>query len=96
MLHAGRGPRVRGDARWLPFAEETFGSVAALYMLYHLPEPREAIASSYRVLRPGGIFAACAPSRYNDPELVAVLPPSPPDTFDAEIGPQSPWQQDST
>ena len=57
-------------------------------MLYHPPEPGEAIASSYRVLRPGGIFAACAPSRHNDPELAAVLPPSPPDTFDAEIGPQ--------
>jgi hypothetical protein len=38
-------------------------------------------------LRPGGIFLACAPSRYNDPELAQVLPPSPPATFDAENGP---------
>lgn len=77
-------PRVLGDARLLPFSDESFNSVAALYMLYHLPEPQEVIAECYRVLKKGGLFAACAPSRYNDPELSPFLPDKPPSTFDAE------------
>jgi SAM-dependent methyltransferase len=87
MLQAVPDPRVRGDARRLPFGRACFGAVAALYMLYHLRDPREAIAESHRVLRPGGLFVACAPSQYNDPELSAALGPAPPATFDAENGP---------
>jgi len=87
MLSAVPGPCVRGDAIHLPFRSGSLGSVAALYVLYHLADPREAIAESYRVLRPGGLFVAATPSRYNDPELADVLPTSPPSTFDAEIAP---------
>jgi SAM-dependent methyltransferase len=86
MLASIPDPRIKGDARRLPFRSNSFGGVAALYMLYHLPEPRDAIAEAYRVLRPGGLFIACAPSRYNDPELARLLPPSP-SPFDAENGP---------
>ena len=78
--------RVRGDARSLPFADESFNTGAALYMLYHLPEPQVVIAECYRVLRKGGLFAACAPSRYDDPELSHFLSDKPPSTFDAESG----------
>lgn len=88
MLTAVPGRRVRGDARRLPFRSDAFGAVAALYMLYHLSDPRQAMAESYRLLRPGGLFVACAPSRYNDPELAPALPPEPPSTFDAENGPE--------
>src|SRR5439155_22426266 len=39
-------------------------------------------------LRPGGLFAVSAPSRYNDPELEPVLPRwGQPLSFDAENGP---------
>lgn len=87
MLAAVRGSRTRGDATRLPFRDRSFGVVAALYMLYHLADPRVAIAESYRVLQPGGLFAACAPSRHSDPELARALPPASPSTFDAENGP---------
>ena len=88
MLNAVSGRRVQGDARRLPFRSDSFGGVVALYMLYHLPDPSEAVAESFRLLRPGGLFVACAPSRTNDPELAAVLGPPAPETFDAENGPE--------
>lgn len=80
-------PKALADARDIPFPDDHFGSVAALYVLYHLPDPAVAMAESRRVLRAGGLFVACAPSRHNDPELSALLPTSPQATFDAENGP---------
>jgi ubiquinone/menaquinone biosynthesis C-methylase UbiE len=67
-------PAVRADAEAIPFREGSFDAVAALWMLYHLPDPRTALREAARVLRPGGTFVACAPSRHNDPEFSAVLP----------------------
>ena len=88
MLCAVSNPRVQGDAYRLPFRDSAFGSVAALYMLYHFDDPTVVLAESRRVLYDGGLFAACAPSRYNDPELAHVLPPTETETFDAENGPE--------
>jgi SAM-dependent methyltransferase len=79
-------PRVMADATMLPFPAGTFGGVAALWMLYHLPDPAVAVAEARRVLRPGGIFVACAPSRYNEPEFQHLLPDwGKPFSFDAEV-----------
>ncbi|TQM62503.1 class I SAM-dependent methyltransferase [Humibacillus xanthopallidus] len=78
-------PVVMADAERLPFAGETFNAVAALWMLYHVAEPLTVLRQAAMVLRPGGTFVACAPSRYNDPEFEAVLPEwGYPSTFDAE------------
>ena len=89
MLKDAPGPRIIGDARMLPFPDHTFGGAAALYMLYHLEDPVQAAAECHRVLRPGGLFAACAPSRNDSPELRSVLPGyGVPSTFDSENAPE--------
>jgi len=89
MLKDAPASRIIGDARMLPFPENTFGGAAALYMLYHLEDPVQAVTECRRVLRTGGLFAACAPSRYDSPELRSVLPGyGVPSTFDSENAPE--------
>jgi SAM-dependent methyltransferase len=85
MLSQAPRPAVRTDARAAGFRDESFGTIAALWMLYHLPDPALALDEAGRVLRPGSCLVACAPSRFNDPELAHVLPGwGEPLTFDAE------------
>lgn len=58
-LTAGRGLEARvADAQDLPFADDSFDVVAALWMLYHVPDLHRALAEVRRVLRPGGRFVA--------------------------------------
>ncbi|HVA03930.1 MAG TPA: class I SAM-dependent methyltransferase [Acidimicrobiales bacterium] len=76
------GPVIRADAARLPISNRSVDAVAMLWMLYHLDEPRDALAEAKRVLRRGGLLAACASSRTNDPELVPYGYPR--TTFDAE------------
>lgn len=77
-----RTPVVLADAAHLPVADASVAAVTMLWMLYHLEEPRCALAEAARVLRPGGLLVACAGSRRSDPELVPDgYPPTP---FDAE------------
>ena len=78
-------PVVRADAGRLPFADEAFDTVAALWMLYHLDRPEDAIREARRVLRPGGVFFTCTSARTNDPELCDGYPAT---TFDAEEAPE--------
>jgi SAM-dependent methyltransferase len=85
MLTRAPQPSIRADAIALPFEDASFASVAVLYVLYHLPEPRQALAEARRVLRPGGLIAVAAPSRNDSPELAHALPTTSL-TFDAELG----------
>jgi ubiquinone/menaquinone biosynthesis C-methylase UbiE len=58
-LTRARGIDAReGDVLDLPFGDEAFDVVAALWMLYHVPEVDRALAEIRRVLRPGGLFVA--------------------------------------
>lgn len=68
---------VRGNARDLPFPENTFDLVFCTQVLEYLPEPRTAAAEIHRVLKPDGIsllsFAAFYP-RAGDEEHWRFLP----------------------
>ena len=69
-LTRARGVDAReGDVRDLPFGDEAFDVVAALWMLYHVPDVERALAEVRRVLRPGGLFLAVT----NGDEHVADL-----------------------
>lgn len=83
QLADGERPAVLADAVALPFRDATFDAVSALWMLYHLADPSVALGEAHRVLRPGGLFAACTFSRDDSPEL-AFAEVRPPTTFDAE------------
>jgi SAM-dependent methyltransferase len=86
MLDRAPAGGVLGEATALPFADESFDGVAILYVLYHLSDPRLALAEARRVMRPGGLIAVSAPSRHDSPELSHALPKTPL-TFDAELAP---------
>lgn len=87
MLARAPEPKHAAEATALPFPDASFASVALLYVLYHLPHPERALAEAHRVLRPRGLVAVAAPSRYDSPELTNALPNAPL-TFDAERAPE--------
>ena len=86
MLDRTPAGAVQGEATALTFPDGPFDGVAILYVLYHLSGPRLALAEAHRVMRPGGLIAVAAPSRYDSPELAHALPKTPL-TFDAELAP---------
>src|SRR6202167_1575597 len=88
MLGLALRPSVRADGARLPVSDASVDAVAALFTLYHYDDPRVPIREARRVLRPGGLFAACSANRDSTPELAHVLPSwGAPSTFDAEDSP---------
>lgn len=58
-LTAARGVQAqRADVQDLPFDDNAFDVVAAMWMLYHVPDLDGALTEVRRVLRPGGLFVA--------------------------------------
>lgn len=69
-LTAALGVEARvADATDLPFEDDSFDLVAAMWMLYHVPDLERTLAEVRRVLRPGGRFVAVT----NGDEHVADL-----------------------
>jgi SAM-dependent methyltransferase len=87
MLADAHRPVVQGELRRLPLADGSCDGVAAINCLYFLEDPVVAITEAERVLRPGGLFVASSPSRWNDPELQGIDPNwGTASSFDAEDG----------
>ena len=64
---------VEGTAEHLPFPEAMFDRVRTDRVLQHLPQPEQALAEFWRVLRPGGVLTLIEP----DWKMVALYPGSP-------------------
>ena len=62
-----------GDAQDLPFSSETFDTVVAAWMLYHVPNLDAALGEFVRVLRPGGALIAVTGSVHHLAELRELL-----------------------
>ena len=59
---------LRGDARSLPFPDDTFDVVITSEVLEHIQDDVAAITEMVRVLKPGGRFAATVPAQF--PETI--------------------------
>jgi SAM-dependent methyltransferase len=70
----GRAAEVRvADATALLFPDGAFDLAFANHMLYHVPEPAQAVAELRRVLRPGGRLVATTNGDGHLAEVVALL-----------------------
>lgn len=87
MIDEATRPAIRGDMAALPLSDGSADGAAAVNCLYFLPDPLAGLREAKRLLSAGGLFAASAPSRWNDPELEGIDPewgtPSPFDSDDA-------------
>lgn len=69
-----------GDVQRLPFADGTFDTVVAAWMLYHVPDLDAGLGEMARVLTKGGALIAVTNSVDHIAELRALLA-YPPDSF---------------
>lgn len=57
--HCGKYKKVvLGDARKMPFKDETFSSIFSISTFEHIKNPQKVIQEAYRVLKRGGILVA--------------------------------------
>ena len=56
--HPGVDVRL-GSAEQLPFADQTFDGALAQLVVHFMADPREGLSEMVRVVRPGGVVAAC-------------------------------------
>lgn len=69
-LTSARGvPAQVADIESLPFEDGAFDVVAAMWMLYHVPDLQRGLAEVRRVLRPGGTFVAVTNGDHHVGEL---------------------------
>jgi len=61
--HLGEGRRFVTDARYLPFADETFDLVLMKEFVHHVADYERLFQEANRVLRPGGVLALMEPTR---------------------------------
>lgn len=77
MLDAARaragGPLACGDAQALPFADDSFDTVLAPHMLYHVPDRERAARELRRVLRVDGTCIVVANSATTQPALIDIV-----------------------
>ena len=73
-LARARGVEAQvGDVQELPFADDSFDTVVAAWMLYHLPDLERGLAEIARVLEPGGRLVAVTNSIDHLRELRKLL-----------------------
>jgi SAM-dependent methyltransferase len=60
------------NAETLPFAAHTFDTVVANHMLYHVPDPAQAVAELRRVLRDDGVLIAATNGPSHLHELLEI------------------------
>ena len=80
---------LEGDVQQLAFADGTFDTVVAAWMLYHVPDLDRGLGEIARVLRPGGALIAVTNSVDHIAELRELLrypPGSFETTFNSENG----------
>ena len=56
---------LTADAEYLPFISESLDAILLSGLIHHLPNPSVCAQELYRVLKPGGLFAAFDPNRRN-------------------------------
>lgn len=88
MLSEAHGLLLWAELAALPLPDRCLDGASAVNCLYFLADPRVALREARRTLRPGGLFVASSPSRFNDPELQGVDPRwGTRSSFDAEDAP---------
>ena len=70
VVSRGGFPLVRADAARLPFADASIDVLLCIDASEHFPQPAEAAAEFFRVLKPGGVYFLSAPNYGNVAGLV--------------------------